>query len=124
MSDDTPGICTTCGLYPPYSNCVQAGCPHSRKRGMIGAITDAEVIAALRAQNAELVAALVGEPDMPECINPLSWIAEAAKQLRRTGPDTGSDDPAAYWDMVNEVETFISRARAAFAAAGHKGERA
>ena len=63
--------------------------------------------------------ALVGESDMPECINPLSWIVEAAKELRRRGPVEGSDDPGAYWEMVREVESFIKNARVAlFSAEG------
>jgi hypothetical protein len=29
--DDTPGICTRCGLYPPYKACVEPKCPHSKQ---------------------------------------------------------------------------------------------
>lgn len=30
--DDTPGICTRCGLYPPYADCIEPKCPHSKKK--------------------------------------------------------------------------------------------
>ena len=48
MTDDTPGLCTTCGLHPPYSDCVHGGCPHSKRRNDGAADYEAKARDAIR----------------------------------------------------------------------------
>lgn len=60
-----------------------------------------------------LVAAVQGDyPEAPE-IGPLSWLKSAVDELKKRGPADDDDDPSAYWEMVAELESFGSRARAA-----------
>lgn len=65
----------------------------------------------------DMLAAFRGDPEMPEEISPLSWLAEAITELRNRGPEDNCEDPDAFWEMVSELETLERNGLAAIAKA-------
>jgi hypothetical protein len=57
--------------------------------------------------------ALVGDPEMPDCIRPLSWLDSMIDECKRRGPSADEEDPDAYWTMVQEVESLLGNVRSA-----------
>ena len=71
----------------------------------------------------DLVEALDGpDPDAPECIKPLSWLHSMVAHCKARGPAPDDDDPAAFHDMIGEVEALYVRARAALSKALGEGQ--
>lgn len=60
--------------------------------------------------------ALIPDPDMPEQIQPLSWLRSMIEDCRTRGPAADDDDPDAYYEMVREVEQLHERIKAALSA--------
>lgn len=84
-----------------------------------GARTSAFIVRACNSYHAleAIRGALLGAiPEAPE-IGPLSWLKSALDELKLRGPDRNDQDPQAFWEMVQELETFRTNALAALAAA-------
>lgn len=64
----------------------------------------------------EMKEALEGDdPEMPECIRPLSWLKTLIDDCHHRGPAPDNDDPSAYWECLREVEQLHDKALAVLA---------
>jgi hypothetical protein len=65
----------------------------------------------------DLYDALRGDPEMPECISPLSWLKSMIDECLERGPSADCEDPDAWWMMVCEVKELHRKGTAAVARA-------
>jgi hypothetical protein len=113
--DDTPGICTRCGLYPPYSDCVEPKCPHSKKSTGAEPYRDS-IIDDLASAQRQLAAQASEIAALREALKPFAKIHGyvCLKDEARCGIDFIRRIPKSRREEILTVADF-RRARAAIA---------